>query len=264
MRENPQVSSKVVSQAILSEKIAILDTLNGWHHIASSDGYLGWVPTNAIITRDTYLHNVCVNRLMAHLYEIDDTEYGPLMTLPYGTKLQAEEMENDRWLNVLLPCGKKGFIQSGDVSFEGKLFTKEELIDFSLRFLNLPYTWGGRSSFGFDCSGFVQMLYERLGIQLQRDSVQQMTDTRFLEVPCSNLAPCDLIFFGRSQDKITHVGMSLDKDRFIHATSGENQPWIRISHLSEKAWSGAPSSLLPFRQACSLPLNMIKIAHEHL
>ncbi|MCH9717001.1 MAG: C40 family peptidase, partial [Gammaproteobacteria bacterium] len=60
--------------------------------------------------------------------------------------------------------------------------TKDEMIFLSQKFLGCPYTWGGRSSFGFDCSGFVQMLYKEMGICLPRDSGPQAEDARLCEI----------------------------------------------------------------------------------
>src|SRR5690606_7584044 len=132
-----------------------------------------------------------------------DTEYGPLITLPFGSKLQKIHTPDVRWHEVLLPDERIAYIQKGDV--EGEPF---DLIPFTQKFLGLPYTWGGRSSFGYDCSGFIQMLFGPLGIPLPRDARQQIALGR----ETKDLKPCDLIFWGISEKDIRHVGMFLENE----------------------------------------------------
>ncbi|MDP1880577.1 MAG: SH3 domain-containing C40 family peptidase, partial [Parachlamydiaceae bacterium] len=174
-------------------------------------------------------------------------EFGPIKTLPYGSKLEALDSTDLRWIKVSLPDGTEGYIQKGDVTPEQEILYKNDLVLFSQKFLGLPYTWGGRSSFGFDCSGFVQMLYSQIGINLLRDARQQVLDSRFCTICMDDHEPGDLIFFGRSEQQILHVGMYIGDGQFIHATSKECKPWIRISHLSDFEWSGNHEASYPFR-----------------
>lgn len=248
MREHPLFDSKVISQAIFSEKIRAGKTKDNWSYVVTPDDYAGWIPSHSFVIRDySYEANVQVCRLSAHLYGLKDIEYGPIQTLPYGSRLQAHDIKDARWIKVALPNGQEGYIQKGDVDFQHAVLSKKDLATFSQRFLGLPYTWGGRSSFGYDCSGFVQMLYQQIGISLPRDSHQQAIDTRFETIDFNSLQPGDLIFFGNASQHIKHVGMFLEKGLFIHATSRENQPWIRISHLSDFQWSGHSDSIYPYR-----------------
>ncbi len=105
-------------------------------------------------------------------------------------------------------------------------FTGESACTLARRFLGVPYLWGGTTTFGFDCSGFVQRVYSLLNLTLPRDAYQQAVSplgTRF--EPTTPTEPGDLVFFvGRSDPRkrgITHVGMALDTERFIHAVGKE-------------------------------------------
>lgn len=248
MRENPTKESKVVSQSFFSEKITVEKTLDDWAYIMTPDAYLGWIPINSFVElKYPYEGFVKVSRLKAHVYGMPDTEYGPIKTVPYGAKFYSLDDSDSRWMKIGLPDGKEGYIQKGDVAAEQQLHRKEDLAVFSQKFLGLPYTWGGRSSFGYDCSGFIQMLYSQIGIHLQRDSKQQVLDSRFKTISQDELEPGDLIFFGKSNQRIMHIGMSLGNGQFIHATSRENQPWLRISHLSDFEWSGHSDAHYPYR-----------------
>lgn len=248
MRQSPSVQSKVVSQALFAEEIKIIEEMDQWLHVETPDAYSGWIHSHNISSRETPYHTTLqVSRLAAHLYGLKDIEYGPIQTLPYGARLQILDSTDARWMTVALPNDTEGFIQKGDISLPIELHNKKELIPFCQQFLGIPYTWGGRSSFGYDCSGFIQMLYQQIDIHLQRDSHQQASDHRFQNVDLDRLEPGDLLFFGNDAHQIKHVGMYIDRGSFIHATSRENQPWIRVSQLSDFEWSGHKEAIYPYR-----------------
>lgn len=245
MREGAAHNAKVVSQALFGEEVLVGERAGEWTSITTPDRYTGWVKTASLFSRPTlYPKQIEVSRLSAHIYQSADTEYGPLMTLPFSAKLEAVDQTDPRWTRIRLIDGKEAFIQKGDIAPE-----EHDLISLSKKFLGLPYTWGGRSSFGYDCSGFVQMLYHRLGIELPRDARQQIADPRCKQVAIEELALGDLIFFGRSEKEIKHVGMSLGKELFIHTSARENKPYLRISQLTDLEWSGHKDAANPFRTA---------------
>lgn len=197
MRESPTDDSKVVSQAPFSEQIeVVLQKQDDWCQIATSDGYLGWVRASTWCQlTEPYEASLKVTRPMVHLYGIKDTEYGPIKTVPYGSRLKEIDSTDTRWIKALMPNGQECYVQKGDVQAEADITEKGQLVDFGKQFLGLPYTWGGRSSFGFDCSGFVQMLYNRLGVQLQRDARQQILDPRLQAISLDKLEAGDLLFW---------------------------------------------------------------------
>lgn len=260
MREQPDPKSEIISQAYFSERVTPLEEDHDWIKIeVATDHYQGWIQKNALCQREDLLCSsptsrlTRVNRRAAHVYDVEDTIYGPILTLPYESKLEALEANPDsdsRWIKVLLVDGRQGYIQRGDITFDHSIITRDQMCDLSLQFLGLPYTWGGRASFGYDCSGFVQMLYRQMGISIPRDSKNQMQFEGFASVSFEDLTPGDLIFFGPSEDQIRHVGMYLGNDRFIHATVAENAPYIHISKLSDKEWNG--STRLGYRAAKTL------------
>ena len=146
---------------------------------------------------------------------------------------------SSRWLHVALPSGELVYIQRGDVSFQHILLSLEEMCQYSKNFLGLPYTYGGRSSFGYDCSGYVQMLYRLMGIFIPRDSKDQIHWDGFSPTTVENLHPGDLIFFGPAEDKVGHVGMFLRDEEFIHAGVSTNMPYIRIARLADPDFNGS-------------------------
>ncbi|MEI8366088.1 MAG: NlpC/P60 family protein [Parachlamydiaceae bacterium] len=248
MRREPEDLSEVVSQGVFPEPVEVVLETEGWSYIKTiADGYPGWVKKGGICRRSMPYPqcppelSLQINRLSAHLYHTKDTIYGPIMTLPFGCCLDRMEEDVDgRWFKVVLPDGCEAYVQRGDISIGVRpLLTREEMCQFSLLFLGLPYTWGGRSSFGYDCSGFVQMLYRQMGVYCPRDSQQQFLWEKFSEISVGSLNRGDLVFYGLAPDKIRHVGLWLGNGRFIHAISvTENAPYIRISSISDPAWNG--------------------------
>jgi cell wall-associated NlpC family hydrolase len=87
----------------------------------------------------------------------------------------------------------------------------------TLLYENVPYLWGGKSSFGIDCSGFVQQVFKLFGKHLLRDTYQQATQGESIgflqEVQCGDLA-----FFDNAEGRIVHVGILLNSETIIHAS----------------------------------------------
>ncbi len=244
MREAPSEESKVVSEALFAELVECGAQVGEFVHIATPDHYAGWVKRESLVTRSSpYVGQEEITRLSAHVYAEADTEYGPKLTLSFGSRVVVMDASDARWVQILLPDGQRAFLQKGDIA----PLPVEDLAAFSQRFLGLPYTWGGRSSFGYDCSGFVQMVYARRGILLPRDAHLQMKDPRCVKIALEEIAPGDLLFFGKSEQVIGHVGICLNANNFIHATSKENLPYLRMSPLSQWVWNAF--SEYPYRAA---------------
>lgn len=229
MRDGPSKESRVVSQALFGERVDLLKERGEWGLIQTPDHYTGWVQQKDLVNGPKeYRGDLEVSRLQAHLYGDNDTEYGPLLTLPFASQLHRIDSD-DRWHQVLIPDGRRAFIQRGDVESEPFHFRS-----FVEKFLGIPYTWGGRSSFGFDCSGYVQFLYARLGLSLPRDAKEQVK----MGEETTTLRLGDLIFWGHSETDIRHVGLFLEGERFIHTSVRENKPYLRFSFLTDLEWSG--------------------------
>jgi cell wall-associated NlpC family hydrolase len=177
--------------------------------------------------------------LFAHVYrEPDVTKRAPMLTVPFETRLEiAGESEREgRWHQARLADGRLGWVQTGDLTFDTAPLSTAEMLALSRRFLGLPYTWGGTSSFGYDCSGFVQMLERRHGVMLPRDAQPQAEWSGVEPVTRAELKPGDLLYFGASPHKITHTGMYLGDGQFISATTYQT-PMVRIDKLEDPHWA---------------------------
>lgn len=98
-------------------------------------------------------------------------------------------------------------------------------VAISLRYLGIPYSWGGATPAGFDCSGFVMYVYGRVGVALPHNGAMLWGKGR--AVVRRDLEPGDVVFF----DGLGHVGIYMGRGRFVH--SPHSGDVVKISRLSE-------------------------------
>ena len=94
----------------------------------------------------------------------------------------------------------------------------------------IPYVFGGTTPNGFDCSGFVQYVFRQAGINLPRMADEQSAVCKSVTNPQEG----DLVFFQTYAPGVSHIGISLGGNRFIHASSSKG---ITISSLDEDYWA---------------------------
>ena len=101
------------------------------------------------------------------------------------------------------------------------------ILSFATTFLRAPYLWGGRTPAGIDCSGFTQLIYKSIGVQIPRDASQQVELGQPLDFASEGQIG-DLAFFQNEEGRIVHVGMVCAPGKIIHA-SGQ----VRIDKLDD-------------------------------
>jgi len=100
----------------------------------------------------------------------------------------------------------------------------------AMRFLGVPYVFGGTTSRGFDCSGYVQHVFALLGIHLPRTADEQYDVGRKV----AHIKPGDLVFFQTYTSGPSHVGIYLGQGRFVHSSSSHG---VEVSELHDAYWS---------------------------
>lgn len=94
------------------------------------------------------------------------------------------------------------------------------VLDTADDYLGVPYVWGGETPRGFDCSGFVQYVFERNGVRLPRTSRQQAVVGEPVTASAYALRPGDLMFFATNDGRtVDHVAMYAGNGRMIHSSS---------------------------------------------
>ena len=199
--------SELVTQIIYGEFFKVIKNNEKWFYIESiDDNYKGWINHSQFkeISKFDFkklkkTEPVILNNLFSEV----DTENGK-MSITIGSKISSSFVLNHK-LKLKTNC-------------------KNSIIENSMKFLNSPYLWGGRTPLGIDCSGFTQQVYKLAGYQLLRDANQQAEQGK--EIKLKNSKPGDLAFFGKN--KVTHVGILLNNNKIIHAFGS-----IRIDYLNE-------------------------------
>jgi len=197
MRLEPSDRSEMVNQVLMGETFSIMETQEKWVKIQlNHDGYEGWIDRKQFQMMDHVGHFSPIPSPVIH-----QQRYYPAGAL------------------VEIPLNQA---------------TWHSIEDCALSFLGTPYLWGGRTHAGIDCSGFTQMVYRLMGMNISRDASQQinMEGTQVLNF-VSEAKPGDLAFFDNAEGKIIHVGMILKINHefadIIHA-SGE----VRIDQLDQE------------------------------
>lgn len=153
--------------------------------------------------------------------------------------------ENGSWTKVKLSDGTAGFVSSsliesgaGSVNYsrnnenasssDSKNPKQSSLINSALACQGMGYRRGGTSRGGFDCSGFTRYIYAKQGINLPHSSAAQASIGQ--PVSKSELKPGDLVFFQTYRRGISHVGIYVGKNRFVHAATYRRG--VRVDSLS--------------------------------
>lgn len=104
----------------------------------------------------------------------------------------------------------------------------EAVVGTATRAMGTPYKWGGSGDGGFDCSGLIQYAYGEHGIPLPRRSVDQAASGQPVERAIAALRPGDILTFSTREGPVTHVGLYVGGDQFIHSASNG----VQLSRLS--------------------------------
>jgi hypothetical protein len=217
--------SELVTQLLFGDHYQVLarSTSKGWLNIRIDfDQYEGWIDVNQhhSISNDYYRYlNRAEFKITTDVTSSLLFNKSPLIIL-MGSMIPISSSELFKM--------EEQFAFNGEAKNLGQKRDLEFLINVAGKYLNAPYLWGGKSPFGIDCSGFVQMVFKICGYRLFRDCEQQSNQGKSVK-DITEANPGDLIFFDNKEGRINHVGIALDGDRIIHA-SGR----VRIDHLNEE------------------------------
>ncbi len=213
--------SEIVTHLLFGEHFTVLEQEQKWLKVKiQHDQYEAWICQKQWmeITHEDY-ENLSINHfpVVAEPFSYLTDDSGNQIPIGYG---------------AILPWFHSGEakIRSRKFKYSGKLASlkPESTIEYAKSMLNTPYLWGGRGSFGIDCSGFTQLIFRLTGMSIPRDAYQQaeLGDTvQFVDLT----EPGDLVFFDNDEGRINHVGLILEQGKIIHA-SGK----IRIDKLDHQ------------------------------
>tara|TARA_B100000965_G_C19559122_1_gene743655 strand:+ start:858 stop:1634 length:777 start_codon:yes stop_codon:yes gene_type:complete len=224
-RAEPSDSSEQVTQLLFGETIKVYEKKRSWYRVKTAhDNYECWMDENQFIFISEDEFNELKNPplLVSEFADlIKHEQSGEMMTLLLGSNLPF-------YSNSIVKLGNDEWKYTGSSYSFGDNHLKSKLVEHALMLLNAPYQWGGRSPFGIDCSGFVQLIYKLNGIYLPRDASQQAQKGQKLSF-IEEAEEGDLAFFDNEEGNITHVGMILENNRIIHASG-----MVRIDRLDHQ------------------------------
>ena len=205
-------NSAVVTQALMGESCPIIDSTDKWYNIRQWDGYEGWIYYfNGIDSEVEYNPTLAMQDMFGTVLSPEKDKI--ISNLVLGCNAQAEQQQNG--YKIILPDGRSGFSYN-NFGLNKKQTNREEIVKTAIRFLGIPYMWGGKTSYGMDCSGLVQTVFKTNGIKLPRDSNKQAEFFTKYIIDEENIQNGDLLFFSEN-GRITHVAISTGGLNFINA-----------------------------------------------
>jgi cell wall-associated NlpC family hydrolase len=208
LRHLPSPDAQLDTEALKGERLLVYEiTEEGWAWgQLEADGYVGWLPANALAPPGVApTHKVIVPRTL--VFSGPSIRTPPIEALSLGARIAIVRVDGP-----LAVTATSGFIPARHLASLD--FIEGDFVAVAERFLNVPYLWGGKSSFGIDCSGLVQMALTACGITCPRDSDMQECA---LGAPCedglSELRRGDLLFWEG------HVAIVRDSQTLIHANA---------------------------------------------
>ncbi len=230
LRHSPAMEAEMVSQTLRGLSLDILKYEDGFYFVRTDDGYLGWVAEDQIIVGDMSFKDDWQSSPQVVFIDLEGTVYSrpslnayPVSDVVMGNRFKLIERKR-KWTQVEFPDGREGFIPTKSLedldTYSNRALDYNQLVKTARQFVGRPYTWGAASPKQMDCSGFTQTVFRQHGFLLQRDAslqVKQGTPVDTTDFP-SRLAVGDLVFFSPNVDRISHVGIYLGDNQFIHAS----------------------------------------------
>lgn len=275
LREAPDYTAELGTQALMGDIVEITDEEGYWCKVVTEEPYTAWCTDLGLVRMDaeeigqyraapkyicTAWKSTVYSRPSRKSQKICDIVEGDILRQSVKVRTVRKDidgkapvtaMEIQRYrrpvtrkgfAEVLLPDGRKGYVPGKDILDYGKwearcLPTAENITAEAMKFIGVPYLWGGASPNGVDCSGLVRHVFRMNGILLPRNASQQAESGTAVVLPVEHIAsggnatdrlteallPGDLLFFGTrgkagSRDSVSHVGIYIGDGRMIHAS----------------------------------------------
>lgn len=208
LRPRPDFRASIDTQLLFGEPLTVFDRQDDWAFVQSEvDGYVGYLPEEDISDEmDEATHWVIAPRTF--VYPGADLRFPHAGELSMGSRVTLIDEEETRGTKYALMEGG-GAVIAAHCRPLGEAVSGD-YVEIAARFLETPYLWGGRSGFGIDCSGLVQLAMMMAGREAPRDSDMQAARLGTV-IAREDLRRGDLVFWKG------HVGIMEDAATLLHA-----------------------------------------------
>ena len=240
LRESP--GGEIITTLPQDTMVAVLNNSSSWYKVVANgkEGYVSSEFLTGSLTTDFSLGSAkIVCDTSVNFRSQPNTSSSVLASLRNGTVVSVTGVQGG-WFKVTYN-GQKGYVHpdylsfsnvqgsgstgssgsssitppSNSVSYNGSSEKRAAVLEYAAQFLGTPYVYGGSTPSGFDCSGFTSYVFKNTVGSIPRVAQAQFDATT--RVSMDELLPGDLVFFGSSASSISHVGIYVGDNQFIHS-----------------------------------------------
>lgn len=244
LRSDAASDASILATASRDDLVVVLEEIDeGWFKVdyKSIEGYMSAAYLDVVSTVEVDLGygRVRTDGSPLNVRSGPGTDYEQVTSLYPGTVVSLTGIE-DGWYQIAYK-NTTGYVSSDYIVTckdatgargDGDVGTSlgQQVVDYAMQYLGVPYVWGGNGPNCFDCSGLTKYVYSHFGYNLNRTASAQLSNG--IPVSLADLQPGDLVFFdnGRVSTPVSHVGIYIGNSQFIHAST--NSYTVEISSLS--------------------------------
>lgn len=235
LRKSP--GGDIITTLPQNTTVAVLDNSSSWYKV-TVNGKEGYVSGEYLTGASNGDFSVGTGRIVCdtsvNLREKPNTSSKILASMKNGASVTASGVY-EGWYKVTYN-GQTGYVHPdyitfsaaadtgvkaavtpavNAVSYTGDSTQRAQVLSYAAQFLGTPYVYGGSTPSGFDCSGFTSYVFNNTVGSIPRVAQSQYNATTHLTK--DELQPGDLVFFGSSASSISHVGIYVGENQFIHS-----------------------------------------------